>query len=53
LLGRDQQVQDRAAVRLCDDFEDRFHLLDIRRGEYACQGIYKPRDRGCRIGPHA
>ena len=29
LLGRDQEAQDRAAVRLGDDFEDGFHGLDI------------------------
>jgi hypothetical protein len=41
LLGRDQEAQDRAAVRLRNDFEDRFHSLRILHGAYTCQGIYK------------
>jgi hypothetical protein len=28
-LGRDQEAQYRAAVRLCNDFEHRFHAPDI------------------------
>ena len=39
LFRRDQQAQYRAAVRLRDDFEDRFHALDIPHTAYACQGI--------------
>ena len=39
LLGRDQQTQYRAAVRLRDDFENRFHSLDILHRAYACQDI--------------
>src|SRR5882672_10176686 len=48
LLGRDQEAQYRAAVRLRDDFEHRFHALDIRHTAYACQCIYRaatPRGR--------
>src|SRR5262249_62135239 len=51
LLRRDQQAQYRAAVRLCDDFEDRFHTLDIRQGVYACQGIYADSECRCSIEP--
>ena len=40
LFRRDQEAQYRAAVRLRDDFEDRFHPVDIPHGAYACQGIY-------------
>ena len=39
LLGRDQEAQDRAAVRLRNDFENRFHSLHILYRAYACQGI--------------
>jgi len=31
LLRREQEAQDRAAVRLRNDFEDRFHPFDIPR----------------------
>ena len=41
LLGRDQEAQYRAAVRLRNDFERRFHALDILHHEYTCQGIYE------------
>src|SRR5882672_4433546 len=41
LLGRDQEAQYRAAVRLRNDCEHRFHALDILDGAYACQGIYR------------
>ena len=41
LLRGDQQAQDRAAVRLGDDFENGFHALYIPHTEYACQGIYE------------
>ena len=41
LLGRDQEAQDRAAVRLGNDFEGRFHVLYILHWVYTCQGIYK------------
>ena len=41
LLRRDEQTQDRAPVRLRDDFEHRFHSLRILYGEYACKGIYR------------
>jgi len=37
-------MQNRAAVWLGDDFEYRFHTLDIRRKAYACQGIYIERN---------
>ena len=40
LLGQDQEAQDRAAVRLRDDFEDGLHYLNILNRAYACQGIY-------------
>ena len=39
LLGRDQEAQDRAAVRLRDDFEYGFHALYILQMAYTCQGI--------------
>src|SRR6266481_7658121 len=39
LLGRDQEAQDRAAVRLRNDVEDRFHALHILHWAYTCQGI--------------
>src|SRR2546423_1896073 len=35
LLGRDQEAQDRAAVRLRDDCEHGFHTLNIRDMAYA------------------
>src|SRR5881396_3224855 len=41
LLGQDQEAQDRAAVRLGDDGERRFHALSIRHRAYTCQGIYR------------
>ncbi len=40
LLGRDQEAQYRAAVRLSNDFEDRFHSSCIPTIAYTCQGIY-------------
>src|SRR5207248_6303557 len=40
LLGRDQEAQYRAAVRLRNDLEHRFHCLNIPYRAYACQGIY-------------
>src|SRR5882762_8279912 len=40
LLGRDQEAQYRAAVRLRNDCERRFHSVDILHRAYACQGIY-------------
>ena len=39
LLRRDQEAQDCAAVRLGNDFEDRFHSLNILSTVYNCQGI--------------
>ena len=39
LLRRDQEAQDRAAVRLRNDFEHRFHSLYILHRAYACQDI--------------
>jgi hypothetical protein len=39
LLRRDQEAQYGAAVGLRNDFEDRFHCLDILYGAYTCQGI--------------
>src|SRR2546427_9085212 len=41
LLGRDQEAQYRAAVRLRYDVEHRFHALGILHSAYTCQGIYK------------
>src|SRR5207247_6070022 len=41
LLGQDQETQDRAAVRLRDDCERRFHALSILHRAYTCQGIYR------------
>ena len=41
LLGQDQEAQDRAAVRLRDDVEHRFHALYIPHRAYTCQGMYK------------
>jgi hypothetical protein len=41
-LRGDQQAQYRAAVRLRNDFEHRFHSIDILHKAYACQGICKP-----------
>ena len=39
LLGGDEEAEDGAAVGFGDDFEDRFHPLDIPQRVYACQGI--------------
>src|SRR5215813_12023097 len=39
LLRQDQEAQYRAAVRLRNDFEHRFHSSDIPHWAYACQGI--------------
>ncbi len=39
LLGRDEEAEDCASVRFGDDFEDRFHVVYIRHGEYTWQGI--------------
>jgi hypothetical protein len=41
LFGRDQEAQYRTAVRLRNDFEYRFHPLQILQRAYACQGIYR------------
>src|SRR6267142_2414769 len=41
LLGRDQEAQYRAAVRLRNDFENRFHSLHILQRAYTCQGIFR------------
>src|SRR5262249_13340929 len=41
LLGRDQEAQYGAAIRLGNDFEDRFHSLYILYRAYTCQGIFK------------
>src|SRR5215469_10798265 len=38
---RPQEAQDRAAVRLRNDFEHRFHSLSILHRAYTCQGIYR------------
>src|SRR5262252_2053 len=43
LLRREEQAQNRAAVRLGDDVEDRLHAPTMRQGSYACQGIYNSR----------
>ncbi len=40
LFRRDEQAEDRAAVRLRDDVEDGFHEFYIPHEEYARQGIY-------------
>ena len=40
LLGRGQEAQDRASVRLGNDFE-RFHSFYILQYVYTCQGIFK------------
>src|SRR5580765_66276 len=45
LFGRHQKTQDRAAVRLRDDFEYRLHALYIPLKAYSCQGMYEPEDR--------
>ena len=42
LLRGDQEAQYGAAVWLRDDFEHRFHPLDILQGAYTCQGIFCP-----------
>src|SRR5580700_1272443 len=42
LLRRGQQAQYRAAVRLHNDFEYRFHSLSILHRAYTCQGILTP-----------
>jgi hypothetical protein len=39
-LGRDQETQNRAAVRFRDDVEYRFHVFNIPTTAYTCQGIY-------------
>ena len=41
LLGRGQQAQYGASVRLRNDFEYRFHSLDILHRVYTCQGILR------------
>jgi len=41
LLRRNQQAQYRAAVRLRNDFEGRFHSLCILHRAYTCQGILR------------
>jgi hypothetical protein len=52
LLRRDQEAQDRAAIGLGNDFEDRFHSLCILHTAYTCQGIYSRPDKK-RPRPHA
>jgi hypothetical protein len=39
LLGRAQKAQYRPPVRLRNDFEYRFHSLNILHRAYTCQGI--------------
>ena|SRR5580692_8033335 len=39
LLRRNQETQYRAAIRLRNDFEDRFHSQYILHSAYTCQGI--------------
>src|SRR5579863_2004448 len=51
LLRGDQEAQYRPAVRLRNDFENRFHSLDILHGAYACQGIYRHGARVTRFNP--
>src|SRR6266568_4442326 len=46
LLGQDQETQDRAAVRLRNDCERRFHGLSILNRAYTCQGIHGATDQG-------
>ena len=46
LLGRDQQAQYRAAVRLRYDFENRCHFLCIPCRAYTCQGILRQEGTG-------
>lgn len=41
LLGRGQKAQNRAAVRLGDNFKERGHVLYIHLLVYICQGIYR------------
>jgi hypothetical protein len=62
LFRRNQEAQDRAAIRFRNDFEYGFHVLYILQQVYTCQGILaleckisdvssraQPRDRyGCR-----
>ena len=43
LLRREQQAQNRAAVRLGDDFEDGLHASKMRQRSYACHSIYNSR----------
>jgi hypothetical protein len=38
-LGRDQEAQDRPAVRLRNDFKNRLHASGIPRWAYTCQDI--------------
>jgi hypothetical protein len=38
-LRGDQEAQYRAAIRLRNDFENRFHSFGIRCRVYTCQGI--------------
>ncbi|HTF24290.1 MAG TPA: type II toxin-antitoxin system ParD family antitoxin [Candidatus Limnocylindria bacterium] len=45
LLRRDQEAQYRAAVRLRNDFEHRFHALRILHRAYTCQGIFRIREK--------
>ena len=47
VLGRDQEAQYCAAVRLRNDSEHRFHSLGILHRAYTCQGIFSqgPRQR--------
>jgi hypothetical protein len=46
LLCRHQEAQYRAAVRLRNNLEDRFHSLHILHTVYACQGIYRNESPG-------
>src|SRR5262249_22278577 len=55
LSGRDQKAQYRAAVRLRNDFEYRFHSLYILCRAYTCQGIFSRApgdDFSLRMGMH-
>src|SRR5579859_11078 len=50
LFGRGQKAQDRAAVRLSNDFENGFHAHYILYRAYTCQGIYSEHsDLGFRV----
>ena len=53
LFGRDEQAQYRAAVRLGDDVEHRFHSTYILIREYACQGTYGSARKQLRSSPNS